>query len=91
METVRPAGLPPAHVGGERWTHQWTKRATTSAGRSTSRHASRRKRGRTKVFVGEDALPHVTPSGFQLVEVGAFELKGIAKPLILYEAKRDDS
>ena len=47
--------------------------------------------GPDQVFVGEDALPHVTPSGFQLVEVGAFELKGIAKPLILYEAKRDDS
>ena len=46
--------------------------------------------GPDQVFVGEDALPHITPSGFRLVEVGAFELKGIAKPLILYEAIRDD-
>jgi hypothetical protein len=30
-----------------------------------------------------------TRGGFRLVEVGAFELKGIAKPLILYEAIRD--
>ena len=47
--------------------------------------------GPDQVFVGEDVLPHITPSGFRLVEVGAFELKGIAKPLMLYEAKRDDS
>ena len=46
--------------------------------------------GPDQVFVGQDVLPHITPSGFRLVEVGAFELKGIAKPLTLYEAIRDD-
>jgi class 3 adenylate cyclase len=42
--------------------------------------------GSDQVFVGEDALPHIRRSGFRLVEVGAFELKGIARPLTLYEA-----
>ena len=45
--------------------------------------------GPAQVFVGEDVLPHIAPSGFRLVEVGAFELKGIAKPVILYEAFPD--
>jgi class 3 adenylate cyclase len=88
VETVRPAGLPPAHVGVNAGPMIYEE-ATTSAERSTSRRASRRKRGPDQVFVGEDAVPHVTPSGFRLVEVGAFELKGIAKPLMLYEAIHD--
>jgi hypothetical protein len=46
-------------------------------------------RSPAQVFVGEDVLRHITPSGFRLVEVGAFELKGIAKPLMLYEAIHD--
>jgi class 3 adenylate cyclase len=37
--------------------------------------------GPAQVSAGEDVLPHITASGFRLVEVGAFELKGIAKPL----------
>ena len=45
--------------------------------------------GPDQVFVGEDVLPHITPSGFRLVEVGAFELKGIAMPLLLHQAYRD--
>ena len=44
--------------------------------------------GPAQVFLGEDALPHITPSGFRVVEVGAFDLKGIAKPVTLYEALR---
>jgi class 3 adenylate cyclase len=45
--------------------------------------------GPDQVFVGEDVLRHITPSGFRLTEVGAFELKGIVKPLVLYEAIHD--
>jgi hypothetical protein len=43
------------------------------------------------VFLGEDVLHHIEPTGFRVVEAGAFELKGIEKPLTLYEAIRDDS
>jgi len=31
----------------------------------------------------------VPPDGFSLREVGAFELKGIAQPVTLFEAVRD--
>jgi class 3 adenylate cyclase len=47
--------------------------------------------GPDQVFIGEDVLDHIEPNGFRVVEVGAFELKGIDKPLMLYEAVRDQS
>ncbi|HET9249840.1 MAG TPA: adenylate/guanylate cyclase domain-containing protein, partial [Actinomycetota bacterium] len=42
-----------------------------------------------QVFVGEDAQRVLSPDGFHLVEVGAFELKGVSKPVTVYEAMRD--
>jgi hypothetical protein len=30
----------------------------------------------------------VKPAGFQLVEVGTFDLKGISRPVMIYEAVR---
>jgi adenylate cyclase len=85
VDTVRPAGLPPAHVGVNAGPMIYDEgdyfgRTVNIAARIASQA------GPAQVFVGEDVLPHVTPSGFRLVEVGAFELKGIAKPLMLYEA-----
>jgi hypothetical protein len=43
------------------------------------------------VFLGEEVLHHVAPTGFRVVEAGSFELKGIEMPLTLYEAIRGDS
>lgn len=43
------------------------------------------------MFLGEDVPRHMELTGFRVVEAGAFELKGIEKPLTLYEAVRDDS
>jgi adenylate cyclase len=85
VDTVRPAGLPPAHVGVNAGPMIYDEgdyfgRTVNIAARIAS-HA-----GPDQVFVGEDVLRHITPTGFRLVEVGAFELKGIAKPLTLYEA-----
>jgi adenylate cyclase len=90
VDSVRPAGLPAAHVGVNAGPMIYEEgdyfgRTVNIVARIASRA------GPDQVFVGEDVLPHVTPSGFRLVEVGAFELKGIAKPLMLYEADRDDS
>jgi adenylate cyclase len=87
VERVQPAGLPPAHVGVNAGPMIYDEgdyfgRTVNIASRIASQAGSDR------VFVGEDVLRHVTPSGFRLVEVGAFELKGIAKPLTLYEAIR---
>lgn len=88
VDTVHPAGLPPAHVGVNAGPMIYDEgdyfgRTVNIAARIASQA------GPDQVFVGEDVLPHVTPSGFRLVEVGAFELKGIAEPLMLYEAIHD--
>jgi adenylate cyclase len=88
VDTVQPAGLPPAHVGVNAGPMIYDEgdyfgRTVNIAARIASQA------GPAQVFVGEDVLPHLTRGGFRLVEVGAFELKGIAKPLILYEAIRD--
>jgi adenylate cyclase len=88
VDTVHPAGLPPAHVGVNAGPMIYDEgdyfgRTVNIAARIASQA------GPDQVFVGEDVLHHITPSGFRLVEVGAFELKGIAKPLMLYEAIRD--
>jgi adenylate cyclase len=88
VDTVHPAGLPPAHVGVNAGPMIYDEgdyfgRTVNIAVRIASQA------GPGQVFVGEDVLHHITPSGFRLIEVGAFELKGIAKPLMLYEAIRD--
>jgi adenylate cyclase len=88
VDTVHPAGLPPAHVGVNAGPMIYDEgdyfgRTVNIAARIASQA------GPDQVFVGEDVLNHITPSRFRLVEVGAFELKGIAKPLMLYEAIRD--
>jgi adenylate cyclase len=88
VERVEPAGLPPAHVGVNAGPMIYDEgdyfgRTVNIAARIASQA------GPDQVFVGEEALRHITPSGFRVLEVGAFELKGIAKPLILYEAIRD--
>jgi adenylate cyclase len=88
VERVQPAGLPPAHVGVNAGPMIYDEgdyfgRTVNIAARIASQA------GPAQVFVGEDVLRHITPSGFRLVEVGAFELKGIAKPLMLYEAIHD--
>jgi adenylate cyclase len=88
VDTVHPAGLPPAHVGVNAGPMIYDE--GDYFGRTvniTARIASQA--GPDQVFVGEDVLRHIRPSGFRLVEVGAFELKGIAEPLMLYEAIRD--
>jgi adenylate cyclase len=89
VDTVHLASLPPAHVGVNAGPMIYDEgdyfgRTVNIAARIAAQA------GPDQVFVGEDVLRHTTPSGFRLIEVGAFELKGIAKPLILYEAIYDD-
>jgi adenylate cyclase len=88
VEHVEPAGLPPAHIGVNAGPMIYDEgdyfgRTVNIAARIASQA------GTGQVLVGEDVLRHITPSGFRLVEVGACELKGIAKPLMLYEAIHD--
>lgn len=88
VNSVQRAGLPPAHIGVNAGPMIYDEgdyfgRTVNIAARIASQAGS------GQVFVGQDVLPHITPSGFRLVEVGAFELKGIAEPLMLYEAIPD--
>lgn len=87
VERVGPSGLPPAHIGVNAGPMIYEEgdyfgRTVNIAARIASQA------GPNQVFVGEDVLRHLTPNGFRLVAVGAFELKGIAKPLTLHEVIR---
>jgi adenylate cyclase len=87
VESVHPHGLPPAHVGVNAGPMIYDEgdyfgRTVNIAARIASRA------GADQVFVGEDAWREVTPDGFRLVKVGKFDLKGIAEPVTIFEAKR---
>jgi adenylate cyclase len=89
LDRVRPAGLPPAHVGVNAGPMIYEEgdyfgRTVNIAARIAAQA------GPDQVFVGEDVVPHIAPAGFRIVEAGAFELKGIEEPVTLYEAIRDD-
>jgi adenylate cyclase len=88
LDRVRPAGLPPAHVGVNAGPMIYEEgdyfgRTVNIAARIASQA------GRDQVFLGADVLDHIAPAGFRVVPAGAFELKGIHEPLELYEAIRD--
>ena len=90
LDRVRPAGLPPAHVGVNAGPMIYEEgdyfgRTVNIAARIASQA------GPDQVFLGEDVLHQIEATGFRVVEAGAFELKGIEKPLTLYEAIRDRS
>lgn len=88
VDVVRPAGLPPAHVGVNAGPVIYEEgdyfgRTVNIAARIASQA------GADQVFVGEDVVRHVTPAGFRFVEIGGFELKGIAGAVTLSQAVRD--
>jgi adenylate cyclase len=88
VELVGPEDLPPAHIGVNAGPMIYEEgdyfgRTVNVAARIASQA------GPGQVFVGEDAEREVTPRGFRLVEVGAFELKGISEPVTIHEAVRD--
>ena len=85
VRQVRPRGLPPAHVGVNAGPMIYEEgdyfgRAVNVAARIAAQaHAD-------QVFVGEDLARVVEPSGFTLKRIGAFELKGISRPITIYQA-----
>ena len=88
VDTVGPRGLPPAHVGVNAGPMIYDEgdyfgRTVNIAARIAAQASANR------VFVGEDLVRGVEPEGFQVREVGQFDLKGIAQPVTLYEALRD--
>jgi adenylate cyclase len=87
VEQVRPRGLPPAHVGVNAGPMIYDEgdyfgRTVNLAARIAGQA------GADQVFVGEDLARSVRPEGFRLVNVGAFELKGVADPVVIHEAIR---
>ena len=79
-------GLPPAHIGVNAGSMLYDQ--GDYFGRTVniaSRIAAQAEGGR--VYVGESLVGGVPEEGFILSEVGAFELKGVAEPLTLYEAR----
>lgn len=89
VEAVRPAGLPPAHIGVNAGPMIYDEgdyfgRTVNIAARIASQA------GPDQVFVGMDVVDAVEVRGFRLEEVGAFELKGIRDPVTILQAVRED-
>lgn len=85
VRSVGPRELPPAHVGVNAGPMVYDEgdyfgRTVNVAARIAG------VAGADQVFVGEDLAEVVEPEGFALRPVGAFELKGIARPVTLFEA-----
>jgi adenylate cyclase len=90
VEHVAPRGLPPAHVGVNAGPMIYDEgdyfgRTVNLAARIAAQASA------GQVFVGEDLAGSVEHRGYRLVDVGDLELKGIAGPVRVYEAVRDDA
>ena len=89
VDTVASRGLPPAHIGVNAGPMifdggDYFGRTVNIAARIAAQASA------GQVYVGEDVVPLVEPRGFRLIEVGSFELKGIADPVNLLQAVRSD-
>ncbi|HYF11107.1 MAG TPA: adenylate/guanylate cyclase domain-containing protein, partial [Actinomycetota bacterium] len=85
VRTVRSYGLPPAHVGVNAGPMIYDEgdyfgRTVNIAARIAAEASA------DQVFVGDAVTRVVQPDGFAFREVGAFELKGIAEPVTIFEA-----
>ncbi|HEX5039631.1 MAG TPA: adenylate/guanylate cyclase domain-containing protein [Candidatus Limnocylindria bacterium] len=78
-------GLPPTHIGVNAGPMLYDQgdyfgRTVNVASRIASQA------GAGQVYVGGSVVEAVSDEGFSLRELGAFELKGVAQPMTLYEA-----
>jgi adenylate cyclase len=90
VESAPARGLPPAHVGVN--AGQILYDEGDYFGRTVNiaaRIATRAEAG--EVYVGEALVGTLPEEGYQLRDVGEFELKGIAKPVRILEAVRPDA
>jgi adenylate cyclase len=81
-------GLPKAHIGAEAGPMLYDEgdyfgRTVNLAARIASRA------GPGEVYVGETLAAGESDMGFRLLEVGEFELKGIAEPVMIFQAVGD--
>ena len=87
VHSVGAKGLPPAHVGVNAGPMIYDEgdyfgRTVNIAARIAAQASQ------NQVFVGEDLVRQFEPDGFELREVGPFDLKGISRPVVVYEALR---
>ena len=85
VESAPSRGLPPAHIGINAGPMIYEEgdyfgRTVNIASRIGSRA------GPGQVFVGEAVMASAAEVGFRLIEVGVFELKGIAHPVRIFQA-----
>lgn len=90
VESAPSRGLPPAHIGVNAGPMIYEEgdyfgRTVNIASRIASRA------GPGQVFVGEAAAAVAAEVGFRLIEVGEFELKGIAHPVRIFQALPEPS
>jgi adenylate cyclase len=90
VDLVGPRGLPPAHIGVNAGPMIYDEgdyfgRAVNVAARIAA------EAGAGQVFVGDDLARVVDREGFTLREVGAFELKGVPRPVTIHEARRSEA
>jgi adenylate cyclase len=88
VDAVGSRGLPPAHIGVNAGPMIYDEgdyfgRTVNIAARIASQAVA------NQVLVGEDLVRDVEPAGFRVSRVGEFDLKGIARPVALFEAIRD--
>jgi adenylate cyclase len=86
-ESAPSRGLPEAHIGVNAGPMLYDEgdyfgRTVNMAARIASQA------GPSEVYVGESVAESVVGDGFRLIEIGAFELKGITGPVRIFRAKR---
>ena len=89
VERAPASGLPPAHVGVNAGPVVF--RDGDYFGRTVniaSRIATQAEPG--QVLVSDDVVAAARPDGVRFQEVGPVELKGVASPVVLHRAVRDD-
>ena len=89
VEQAEPSGLPPAHVGVNAGPMTYTDGdyygMTVIIAARIAAHA-----GPGQVLVGEAAAAEMTPGGVRFEKVGPVALKGVARPVTVYRAVRNE-
>ncbi len=90
VESTPNRGLPASHIGVNAGPMLYDEgdyfgRTINMAARIASQAGS------GQVYVGETVVELVTGNGFRLTDVGEFELKGIARPVRIFQADRSEA
>jgi adenylate cyclase len=87
VRRVRPRNLPPAHVGVNAGPMIYEEGDYFGGTVNIAAARIAAQAGAGQVFVGEDLVRVIEPSDFVLRDLGGFDLKGISRPIRIYEVK----